>query len=183
MKIVVASCCCSREQNEKLFSLRKKAMIIPSQKFMDMVLRGMAAQNDVEIENVCVRAVSAKTSDIRKWNHESELSEDGKIRYEYIPFTNGKYSRFLTTMYHEYRYCMRIFRDAKRKKEDVILLTDITIWTAAIPARHAARKCGIPCVSLVTDLPQYSNAKKKCFWSGYCASVFSELFEKRIIII
>lgn len=181
MKIVVASCCCSREQNEKLFSLRKKAMIIPSQKFMDMVLRGMAAQNDVEIENVCVRAVSAKTSDIRKWNHESELSEDGKIRYEYIPFTNGKYSRFLTTMYHEYRYCMRIFRDAKRKKEDVILLTDITIWNAAIPARHAARKCGIPCVSLVTDLPQYSNAKKNASGRGIVRRFFQNYLRKELL--
>ena len=94
MNILISSNCCSRSKNEEIFKLRKKKIIVPAQKFLDMLIRGMCEDDDVHITCISALPVSSTTSDIRFWKKNIEIESD-KLRYIYLSFINGRILRYL----------------------------------------------------------------------------------------
>lgn len=178
MKILFVSCCCGQKKNQELFEKRNKKIIVPSQKFFYLLLTGMANNSDVDITCISSLPVSYSTCSQRKWQYDEEIVSEN-LRFLYLPFKNGKVSRFSSVMKNCYKYVNEWCK--KNKNEECCIVTDSLIWTSAWPALAVAKKHKIKTCTFITDLPQYANIKsKRNIFKKIISSFISSLSNKKI---
>jgi glycosyltransferase involved in cell wall biosynthesis len=159
MKVLFVSNLCDRETFNELFKMRTKAMISPSQKFYDLLIRGMGACERAEITCLSARPVSA--SSVRKKLWRTEIKHIGKqITYWYLPFWNSKILRHATLFIGTFFGVLKWLHENKGNPDNVIVC-DSLVYMCSVPARMAAKLKCTKTVSFLTDLPRFANAKRE----------------------
>lgn len=139
---------CSSKKNEEIFINREKKVIVPAQRYFNILANGLASFPDVEVTCISALPISSSTSFKKVYFEECE-TVDG-VDYIYLPFKNGKISRFLSIYKNTKKYVNKWIN--ANKNDECYLLTDVSPWLCAIPARKVAAK-KIPTIGCVTDLP------------------------------
>lgn len=180
MNILFASSLCSADKYNEIFQLRNKPIITPSQKFFDLLIRGMTEKvHNVKITCLSALPVSASSCNKIVWKKEIDSVNDN-LSYLYLPFINGKLFRYVTLFFSSLFYSLKWFL-RNRKQGECCFISDPLVYTVANPAFIAAKLCGIPTIMILTDLPLY--AEEKIDNKGilaYIKKIINRRIEKRI---
>lgn len=158
MKILVVTNSCSEKKYQTVCKIRNKTIVDPQQKFFRLFVDGLSSLNNVEVEVLSALPVSASTVQLKSFKYETEFATTG-VKYHYLPFINGKISRYLTLMCAVRKYTKRICRDLT--STDTYVIVDALIPTLTIPCKHIVRKKGIKIGAIVTDIPSMATKMKK----------------------
>lgn len=158
MKILVVTNSCSEKKYQAVCKMRNKMIVDPQQKFFRLFIDGLSKLDHVEVEVLSALPVSASTVPQKRFEYETEVTETG-IRYHYLPFRNGKVSRYLTLMSavrkHMKMWCRHL------DDQDVYVITDALVPVLTIPCKRVARKSGIKIGAIVTDIPSLATKMKE----------------------
>lgn len=158
MNILFASSLCSTDKYNEIFRLRNKPIITPSQKFFDLLIRGMTDEAcDVKITCMSALPVSASSCNKLFWNKEVESVNDN-LSYLYLPFINGKLLRYVTLYFSSFFYSVKWFL-RNRKQGECCFISDPLVYTITNPTFLAAKLCNISKIMILTDLPSYAEEK------------------------
>ncbi len=149
MKVLFVSSTCSSQKYNQIFQERTQKLIDPSQKFFDLLLRGMNVQEDTELTCLSAVPVSASCHPKKKWEREEERVSDS-LRYVYVGFRNGKLSRYFTLFFS----FVKELKKARRQK-DAVILCDPLLLPGSLAVNWITKFCHIKKVAIVTDLPDY----------------------------
>ena len=158
MKLLVVTNACSAKKYEEVCRMRHKAIVDPQQKFFRLFIEGLSKLGDVEVEVLSALPVSASTVPQKRFEYETEITQTG-VKYHYLPFRNGKFSRYLTLMGAVGKYTKKLRRDLRG--EDVYVIVDAMIPVLAVPCKRIVRKKGIKIGAIVTDIPTLATNMKK----------------------
>ena len=187
MNILVVTNSCSAKKYDDICKIRRVASIDPQQKFFRLMISGLSYVNEGGIKVLAALPVSASTVNQRKFPKEDDYSEDG-ITYTYLPFINGKITRYFTLMISTIQL---VKQWCKGKKEcDSIVIVDPLVPVLAIPTRIITQRKKIRVAAIVTDIPTLTtnmkNRKegiiKKCFLSVYQKVANKDLFSYDIYV-
>lgn len=157
MKILVVTNSCSAKKYEEVCKLRHKTIVDPQQKFFRLFIDGLSHLDNVEVEVLSALPVSASTVQQKRFEYETEVTVTG-AKYHYLPFRNGKISRYLTLMGAVRKYTKKLCRDSIN--EDTYVIVDALIPVLTIPCKHIVRKKGIKIGAIVTDIPSLATKMK-----------------------
>lgn len=174
MKIMVVANSCSAKKYEEVCKLRNKAIVDPQQKFFRLFIEGLSNLDDVEVEVLSALPVSASTVQQKRFKYETEVTQTG-VRYYYLPFRNGKISRYLTLIWSVRKYAKKLCRDSI--KEDTYVIMDSLIPVLTIPCKHIFRKKGIKIGAIVTDIPSLAT-KMKNRKESFLKRLFMSVYQK-----
>ncbi|WP_270238160.1 glycosyltransferase [Clostridium perfringens] len=174
MKILVVTNSCSKEMYKKVCENRIKTIVEPQQKFFRLIIDGLASVKNVDVDVMAALPVSASTVKRYIFRAEEEKTISG-VCYHYIPFLNGKISRYFSLMFSakifSKKWCER------KSNKDALIIVDPLVPMIAIPVRKMANKYGIKVVAIVTDLPKLST-KMKGRKEGWIKKTFLSLYQK-----
>ena len=158
MKILVVTNSCSANKYEDVCKWRHKTIVDPQQKFFRLFVDGLSSLDAVEVEVLSALPVSASTVRQKRFEYEAEVTATG-VKYHYLPFRNGKISRYLTLMRAVRKYTKKVCRNLK--SEETYVIADALIPVLTIPCKRIARKKGIKIGALVTDIPSLATKMKR----------------------
>ena len=150
MDILVVTNSCSQKKYDEIRKKRIKPAIDPQQKFLRLMISGLSEANKESVMALSALPVSASTIKQKTFDYEEDNSEDGVV-YRYLPFKNGKITRYVTLLLSARKYIKKWCKDKDAK--NAFIIVDPLIPVIAIPARKAAQKAGIRVCAVVTDLP------------------------------
>lgn len=157
MKILVVTNSCSEKMYKKVCDCRVRKIVDPQQKFFRLLIEGLSSINKVEVEVMSALPVSASTVKQYIFREEKEKTPFG-VLYHYIPFVNGKISRYFSLMFSAKRFSKKWCKSNNDKS--TLIIVDPLVPTIAIPIRKVAQKYGIKVAAIVTDLPTLSTNMK-----------------------
>lgn len=157
MDFIFASTACSKETYSKIFLMRNKKLIDPTQKFLEQLMAGVAHNDSVNVISISARPVSASTTKKRNFQFFSEKEND--IKYIYPAFINGKILRFLTNFFSTFINTVKVLKNVNNKK--AILICDPLSVEISRAARLAGGLFGIKSIAIVTDIPNYATGMKQ----------------------
>ena len=158
MDILVVTNSCSQKKYEEICKKRIRPVIDPQQKFFRLMISGLSEANNGDVTALSALPVSASTFAQKTFFYEEERDETGAA-YRYLPFKNGKFTRYLSLIVATRKY-VRAWCKEKKAKETAIIV-DPLIPVTAIPARRIAQKHGIKVCAVVTDIPTLSTNMKE----------------------
>ena len=129
-----------------LFSNSKNIPGQQAQKFNRLMIQGIAA-NGVKVHAISGRPVTRSNCEKKYLRSSSRI--DGNITYEYGSVVNIRGIKNLWQMIST--YCA-VLKDSK--KEQAAVVCDVLNASIAYGASLAARRRNIPCIGIVTDLPE-----------------------------
>lgn len=129
-----------------LFPDRSKMPGQQGQKYSRLMMRGLAG-NEVEVHAICGRPVTSRNCEKKFLPAASR--NDGNITWLYGSVLNIRGVKNLWQMLSAYR---AVCRDARRG--DTAVVCDVLNASIAYGASLAAKRMCIPCVGIVTDLPE-----------------------------
>lgn len=150
MDILVVTNSCSDKTYQQIQQKRKRTIVDPQQKFFRLMIDGLAANEHSSITAVSALPVSASTVDQYIFHGTEEKTETG-VNYYYLPFLNGKISRYLSLIWSSGHYAKKWCREHVGK--DAWVIVDPLVPVISIPTRRAAQKRGIKVAAVVTDIP------------------------------
>ena len=150
MDILVVTNSCSDKTYQQIQRKRKRTIVDPQQKFFRLMIDGLAANKHSNITAASALPVSASTVDQYVFRGTAEKTETG-VNYYYLPFLNGKISRYLSLIWSSGRYAKKWCKEHRGKNAWVIV--DPLVPVISIPTRRAAQKRGIKVAAVVTDIP------------------------------
>lgn len=174
MKILVVTNSCSARKYEEVAKLRHKAIVDPQQKFFRLFIEGLGRLENVEVEVLSALPVSASTVNKRRFEYETEIT-DGGVKYHYLPFRNGKISRYLTLMSAVKKYTKKLCSESSNK--ELCVITDALIPVLTVPCKRIAKKRGIKVGAVVTDIPSLAT-KMKERKEGFIKHSFMSAYQK-----
>lgn len=172
MEILVATNTCSAQKNQEIAKKRIKNVIDPQQKFFSLFIEGLSVQKEVNTTVLSALPVSASTFRQKSFVYQEERINSAK--YEYIPFRNGKFSRYISLIFSAQKYASRWCNE---KKYNSAVIVDPLIPVVAIPTRIVAQKNHIPVGAVVTDIPSLTTSIKGRKES-LLKSIFLQLYQK-----
>lgn len=150
LNILVVTNSCSNDLYQQIQQKRKHTFVDPQQKFFRLMIDGLAANDHSNITAVSALPVSASTVDQYVFHGTAEKTETG-VNYHYLPFLNGKISRYLSLVWSSSRYAKKWCKEHRGKNAWVIV--DPLVPVISIPTRRVAQKRGIKVAAVVTDIP------------------------------
>lgn len=150
MEILAVTSSCSEKMYQTVCKMRKQMIVDPQQKFFRLMLDGLASNEQVNVTAISALPVSASTVKQYVFHKDTEKSETG-VCYNYLPFLNGKISRYLSLIWSSGRYAKKWCKEHREKNAWVIV--DPLVSVISIPTRRAAQKRGIKVAAVVTDIP------------------------------
>lgn len=177
MKVIFVSSTCSSQKYNQIFHERTQKLIDPSQKFFDLLLQGMTAQDDTEITCLSAVPVSASCHPKKMWEREEEQISDS-FRYIYVGFRNGKLSRYFTLFFS----FLKELKKASHQK-DVVILCDPLLLSGSLAINWVTKFCKIKKIAIVTDLPDYIACighKKRNFIEKNFQKVYDTMSKKQM---
>mgnify|MGYP004479112307 CR=1 FL=1 len=157
MDILVVTNSCSQKKYSEICKNRIRAAIDPQQKFFRLLISGLSAVSEGNVVALSALPVSASTIKQKVFDYEADISDDG-VPYRYLPFRNGKITRYLSLIFSAKKYTRRWCKGKNAKNSFIIV--DPLVPVIAIPTRKAAQKLGIKVCAVVTDLPSLSTNMK-----------------------
>lgn len=174
MKILVVTNSCSAKKYEEVCKLRYKTIVDPQQKFFRLFIDGLSRLDGVEVEVLSALPVSASTVNQKRFEYETEVTETG-TRYHYLPFRNGKFSRYLSLIHSVKKYTKKLCCDLK--SENTYIITDALIPVLTIPCKRIAHKKKIKIGAIVTDIPSLAT-KMKNRKESFLKSLFLQTYQR-----
>lgn len=150
LDILVVTNSCSDKTYQQIQRKRKRTIVDPQQKFFRLMIDGLAANEHSNITAVSALPVSASTVDQYVFHRTTEKTETG-VNYYYLPFLNGKISRYLSLIWSSGRYAKKWCKEHAGKNAWAIV--DPLVPVISIPTRRAAQRRGIKVAAVVTDIP------------------------------
>lgn len=175
MKILVVTNSCTDEKYKSICEIRKYKMIDPQQKFFRLFIDGLGQTDGCDIEVLSALPVSASTVDKYVFGYKQDINGYG-IKYHYLPFLNGRFSRYLSLILAAYVYTKKWCQ--KYKNEPCCLIIDPLIPVLAIPSKYIAKQNGIKSVAIVTDIPTLATKMKERKGSSFkekCVEVYENI--------
>lgn len=175
MKILVVTNSCTDEKYKSVCKIRKYKMIDPQQKFFRLFIEGLGQTDGCDIEVLSALPVSASTVDKYVFGYKQDINGYG-IKYHYLPFLNGRFSRYLSLILAAYVYTKKWCQ--KYKHESCCLIVDPLIPVLAIPSKYIAKQNGIKSVAIVTDIPTLATKMKERKGSSFkekCVEVYENI--------
>lgn len=172
MEILAVTSSCSEKMYQTVCKMRNQMIVDPQQKFFRLMLDGLTSNEQVNVTAVSALPVSASTVKQYVFHKDTEKSETG-VCYHYLPFLNGKISRYLTLICSSRRFVKNWSN--QHLEGDAWVLVDPLVPVISIPARVIAQKRGIKVAAVVTDVPtlctsmkgRKENIVKRTFLSTY----------------
>lgn len=158
MKIVYISTSCSEKMYSWVYKKRYVKAIEPQQKFNQLLINGLAEQKDVEVFCISALPLSASTSDIDYFEGKVEVINT-HLTYDYIPFKNGKFSRYISLINNTYSHLKKFIRE--NLNDEIVIITDVLSVFMTLRIFKIAKKYNIPTVGIVTDLPMLATNMKQ----------------------
>lgn len=158
MDILVVVNSCSQKKYEEICKKRIRPTIDPQQKFCRLMISGLSEANNGNVTALSALPVSASTVAQKTFSYEEEVDESGAT-YQYLPFRNGKFTRYLSLLMAARKYVKSWCKGKKAKEASIIV--DPLIPVIAIPAQKVAKKYGIKVCAVVTDIPTLSTNMKE----------------------
>lgn len=150
MEILVVTNSCSQKKYEEIRKKRIRQVIDPQQKFFRLMLSGLSEANNGNVTALSALPVSASTIAQKTFAYEEETDETG-VEYHYLPFRNGKITRYLSLIASTKKYIKEWCKD--KSVDTASIIVDPLNSVIAIPARKIAQKRGIKVCAIVTDIP------------------------------
>lgn len=157
MDILVVTNSCSQKKYEEICKKRIRPVIDPQQKFCRLMISGLSEANNGNVTALSALPVSASTITQKTFYYEEEIDESG-VSYQYLPFRNGKFTRYLSLLMETRKYVKNWCRNKNSK--EAFLIVDPLIPVIAIPARKVAKKYGFKVCAVVTDIPTLATNMK-----------------------
>ncbi len=157
MDILVVVNSCSQKKYEEICKKRIKSVIDPQQKFFRLMISGLSEANNGNVTALSALPVSASTVAQKTFSYEEEIDETG-VTYQYLPFRNGKFTRYLSLLIVTRKYVKNWCKGKNTK--DATIIVDPLIPVIAIPTRKIAKKYGIKVSAVVTDIPTLATNMK-----------------------
>lgn len=173
VEVIFVSTACSKEMYTKIFNLRHKKNIDPTQKFLEQIISGIAKNSGIQVISISERPVSASTTSIRVFKHIVEMRD--KVKYIYPAFINGKIMRYLTCFTSTFIEMIKILRKCN-KKDSVVICDPITLEISKA-ARLACRIMRVKVIAIVTDIPNLSTHMKQ-YRYGKVRQILQNIYEK-----
>lgn len=158
MKVVYISTSCSEKMYSWVYKNRHVKAIEPQQKFNQLLINGIAAQKDVDVFCISALPMSASTSNIKFYDGGIEII-NSHLTYDYIPFKNGKFSRYISLINNTYKHLKKYIKE--NKNEDIVIITDVLSVFMTLRIFKLAKKYNILTVGIVTDLPMLATNMKQ----------------------
>lgn len=165
MRVIFISATCSPKQYEEICRKRKYPLLDSSQKFFDMFLKGVAEQENVRIDCICVPPVSHGTFPGIYIDENKETI--GNITYHSVALINYPILKSLTAQVAVKKLLKKLL---KNSIDETIIVADPLLLEGTIPAVQAGKKYGIKTVGFLTDMPEYADECDK--HSGFKASLY-----------
>ena len=143
MHIIYAVTTCSNAVYRRLFAHVKKKPAYHIQKYHRLLIEGLAAHTRVDV--VANPPVNRSVMDRAFLRLEPEM--EGGAHYHYIPAIRSRVLKLAFVGLGTF------FKTLSLAKKDSVVVIDCLNRTAALAGLLAARLRGIPCVSIVTDIP------------------------------
>lgn len=148
MKIIYASCLCSKDKFNKLF---QNCDIKPGQqvqKYHRLLVEGLL-KNSVEVNAVTALPVSRKNSKKMFFMYEKE--KNNNIHYSYLSLINFPVIKNITAFINSFFY---VFFSSFNKKDSVIIgdVLNISVCAGALCAAKILKRKNI---GIVTDIPSF----------------------------
>ena len=124
-----------------------------AQKFNSLVVRGLA-------EHTQVFAVSNPPYDLSKGNIESKKCCNDSLTFASISSNNSKLHKF-----DNFMQMNKIIKSAFKGHKIEAIVCDAINPLASLNAVIFARKHHIPCIAIVTDIPQYMDAGRRSIFT------------------
>ena len=150
MEILAVTNSCSEKMYQTVCEMRKQKIVDPQQKFFRLMLDGFASNEQVNVTAVSALPVSASTVKQYIFHKTVEKTETG-VNYYYLPFLNGKISRYLSLIWSSGCYAKKWCKEHAGK--DAWVIVDPLVPVISIPTRRAAQRRGIKVAAVVTDIP------------------------------
>ena len=143
MHIVYAVTTCSDKTYRKLFSSAKVKPAFQSQKYHRLLIEGLAAGAEVDV--AANPPVNSSLMDCSCIPLKEE--QEGGACYHYIPAIKNPVMKLLRVGFGTF------FMTLRYSRKDSAVVVDCLTRVAALSALLAAKVKRIPCVGIVTDLP------------------------------
>ena len=150
MDILVVTNSCSDKTYQQVQRKRKRTIVDPQQKFFRLMIDGLAVNGHGNITAMSALPVSASTVDQYVFHRITERTETG-VNYYYLPFLNGKISRYLSLICSSGRCAKKWCKE--HAGQDAWVIVDPLVPVISIPTRLAAQRRGIKVAAVVTDIP------------------------------
>ncbi len=150
MHIVYAVTTCSDRTYARLFAKAETKPAFQSQKYHRLLIEGLAANGQVDV--VANPPMNKKLMDCPQIDLPEET--EGGAHYHYIPAIRNSWWKLLRVAFGTF------FGTLKYCRKDSAVVVDVLNRTAALFAMLAARLRGVPCVGIVTDLPDMLSGSK-----------------------
>lgn len=175
MKILVVTNSCSEKKYEAVCKMRNKTIVDPQQKFFRLFIEGLRKIENCGVEVFSALPVSSSTVKKYIFKYQREKGIDG-IKYDYLPFLNGKFMRYISLMISSRHYMKKWCK--RNHKKEVVVIVDPLIPVIAIPSRKIAQKYSIKVAAIVTDLPTLSTNMKERKEGGFkekCLAIYQKI--------
>ncbi len=143
MHIVYAVTTCSDRVYRQLFENAPVKPAFQSQKYHRLLIEGLAAGAQVDVVANPPMNRNLMDCPVKHLPDETE----GGAHYHYIPAIRNPYRKLLQVGFGTF------FGTLKRAGKDSAVVVDVLNRTAALAGMLAAKIKGVPCVGIVTDLP------------------------------
>lgn len=175
MKIIVVTSSCSKNKYDVICNMRNKPVVDPQQKFFRLLIEGFATLDDINVEVVSALPVSATTVAQKKFNYESEMITPN-IKYHYIPFVNGMFSRYIYLAWSAHKFSRRCMKN--QTHEETYVIVDAMVPIISIPCKKVAKRYGIKIGAIVTDIPSLATNMKEhndIKFKSLCLSLYQKI--------
>lgn len=177
MEVLFVSSTTSKVKYDRIRDIRERKILDPSQKFFNLLLKGMVGENGGSLNISCltVLPVSSSTSRKKIWLSETETDDSG-ISYRYMGFYNGRIGRYVTLFFAAVFSALRWIWQTRRTAERVIVC-DPLVFMASRPARALVSLFGVKSVAFITDIPTLTSSIKDRNYSSL-RRFFQNAYEK-----
>lgn len=158
MDIILVSSSCSSAKYSEICSKRNHKVIDPQQKFFRLIAEGFAKNPNTSIRVLSILPVSASSYSQKIFHHEIEF-ENG-VEYEYLPFINGRLSRYLTLFFSSLFYMFK-WAYMHRKSSQSYVIADPLVLISSMPCRFVSQLFGLHTSAIITDVPTLATNMKK----------------------
>jgi glycosyltransferase, family 1 len=178
LDILVVTNSCSQKKYDEICEKRIKPSIDPQQKFFRLMIEGLFKSNKGNVTALSALPVSASTVKKKKFHFEEDITDVG-VAYCYLPFKNGKITRYLSLLFSARKYVKTWCKENNSK--NAFIIVDPLVPVIAIPTRKVAQKLGFRVCAVVTDLPTLSTnmkERKESLIKKKLLSIYQKLADK-----
>lgn len=147
---------CSDKKYKEICALRYTPSLDPSQKYFHFLIDGIAKNNECDIQ--CMSELPISASTVNEFLFKRDCDFEESIKYNYLPFFNGKFLRYMTIYISSIMYIFIWI--LKNKSEKKYVICDPLRFMITNPVRWICQLFGVPVCAYVTDIPYMTTSVK-----------------------